>query len=281
MVADVQQEVPYSVAHVQIIPDTEEIEESDWRHHRTEGDVAAARAMAVQESFEKWHRYEYENTMLPLPLTNDLEPSQVAGSALAKVLPYSPFSSVVQASNLCNEALRDPATAASSQTVADSSTLCEQTADYSQNTLEERLVQVHHLSDPPLLDPDLTSMSLYQLERELWVAIDGYLKSTRKPVSPILLGLLPGGQKWPKGFLLERIAKFVREQTKYDHKYVQVSPQYPANRRQKRLSYSAAALLEDAESTRPLRRQLLSIPSTKDRLAYVLQQFSPYYGAFE
>lgn len=277
MVADVQQEVPYSVAHVQIIPDTEEIEESDWRHHLTEGDVAAARALAVQESFERWHRYEYENTMLPLPLTNDLEPDQVVGSALAKVLPYSPFSSVVQASNLCHEDLKDPATTAT----VDSSTLFNQSADYEEDTLEERLVQIHQLSDPPLLDPDLTSMSMEELERELWVALDGYLKSTRKPVSPILLGLLPDNQKWPKGFLLERIAKFVREQTKYDHKYVQVSPEYPALRRQKRLSYSAAALLEDAESAKPLRRQLLSIPSTKDRLAYVLQQFSPYYGAFE
>ena len=272
-----QQEVPYSIAHVQIIPDTEEIEESNWRKQLTEGEVAEARAMAVQESFERWHRYEYENTMLPLPLTNDLEPSQVVGSALAKVLPYSPFSSVVQVSKLCNEHLKDPS--ASSETA--SSKRREQSSDYAQNTLEERLVQVHQLSDPPFLDPDLTAMSMEELERELWVALDGFLKTTRKPLSPILLGLLPVDQKWPKGFLLERIAKFVREQTKYDHKYVRVSPEYPALRRQKRLSYSAAALLEDAESTKPLRRQLLSIPSTKDRLAFVLQQFSPDYGAFE
>lgn len=145
VVDEVQQEVPYSIAHVQIIPDTEEIEESDWRQHRTEDDVAAARALAVQESFERWHRYEHENTVLPLPMDADLEPEQVAGSALAKVLPYSPFSSVVQVPKLRSEALRDPATFDTSilkQNKVITHRLSQNlSVASSQCTLEERLVQ--------------------------------------------------------------------------------------------------------------------------------------------
>ena len=149
---EVQQEVPYSVAHVQIIPDTEEIEESDWRQHLTEGDVAAARALAVQESFERWHRYEHENTVLPLPMDADLEPDQVFGSALAKVLPYSPFSSVVKVPQLRNEALQDP-TSFDTSVLKQNKVLTEKrnrhlnTAD-SQCTLEERLVQGNILYVP-------------------------------------------------------------------------------------------------------------------------------------
>ena len=269
VVSEVQQEIPYSVANVQIIPDTEEIDDSNWRLLRTEGDVAPARALAVQESLERWHRYEYENTVLPLPMTNDLEPTDIVGSALARVLPYSAFSPIVQVSKLRSETLPQPPQPKDLPTTEES-----------QSTLEERLVQGHILSDP-YLDPELTALSTDELERRLWLALNDFLKSTRTPVSPVLLGLLPVGQRWPRGFLLERIAKFVQNQTKLEHKYVRVSAEYPALRRQKRLSYSAAALLEEPSTVTAWRRQLLAIPSTKDRLAFVLQQFNTEYGAFQ
>lgn len=280
MVANAQQEVPYSVADVQIIPDTEEIEESDWRQHRTEEDVFAARALAVQESFERWHRYEYENTVLPLPMEADLDPHEVMGSALAKVLPYSPFSSVVQVAKLRGESLKDP-TITSKQANREKKRPSKSDFD-NQTTLEERLVQGHILTEP-CLDPALEALSIDELEVQLWLALNDFLKNTRTPVSPILLGLLPVGRKWPRDFLLERIADAVQEQTQLDHKYVRVSPDYPALRRQKRLSYSAAALLENPQSTNvsAWRRQLLTIPSTKDRLAFVLQRFQTEYGAFQ
>ena len=283
---EVQQEVPYSVAHVQIIPDTEEIEESDWRQHRTERDVAAARALAVQESFERWHRYEHENTVLPLPMDTEfgLGPDQVVGSALAKVLPYSPFSSVVQVPNLRNEALKDPTTIEDS-ILKQNKVITERrhnnlNADDSLCTLEERLVQGNILQDP-WLDPGLMKLSMDDLEHKLWLALNDFLKETRTPVSPILLGLMPLQHKWPRNFLLERIAETIEKQTKLDHKYVRVSAEYPALRRQKRLSYSAAALLEDLETVTPWRHQLLAIPSTKDRLVFVLQRFLAENGAFQ
>jgi hypothetical protein len=97
----------------------------------------------------------------------------------------------------------------------------------------------------------------------------------------MLLGLLPPHQSWPANFVLERIADAVEEQTELDHKYVRVSKDYPALRRQKRLSYSAAALLEDPESVTAWRRQLLAVPSTKDRMALVLQRLQAQFGAFQ
>jgi hypothetical protein len=274
-VTKVQQAIPYSIANVQIVPDTEEIEESAWRQLRTEGDVAAARALAVQESFERWHRYEHENTMLPLPMDSDLDPNEVIGSALAKVLPYSPFSSVVQVATLRKESLSPP----SSKSVDpewDTLTV----ADGAQNTLEERLVQGNILREP-LLDPTLRALSMDELERRLWLALNDFLKTTRTPVSPMLLGLLPPRQSWPATFVLERIADAVEEQTELDHKYVRVSKDYPALRRQKRLSYSAAALLEDPEGVTAWRRQLLAVPSTRDRMAFVLQRLQAQFGAFQ
>ena len=134
----------------------------------------------------------------------------------------------------------------------------------------------------PCLDPRLSSLSIDELEERLWLALNDFLKGTRTPVSPILLGLLPVDRTWPEDFLLERIATVVEKQTQLDHKYVRVSADYPALRRQKRLSYSAAALLERPQhKVNAWREQLLAIPSAKDRLAFVLQRFETEYGAFQ
>jgi hypothetical protein len=46
------------------------------------------------ESFQRWHR-AIRKYMLPLPLQGDAGQNQIVGSALAKVLPYAPYSSVV------------------------------------------------------------------------------------------------------------------------------------------------------------------------------------------
>jgi hypothetical protein len=47
-------------------------------------------------------------------------------------------------------------------------------------------------------------------------------------------------------FVLHRIANAIQKQTQLHHKYVAVDESYPALRRQKRLSYAAAHVLENA-----------------------------------
>lgn len=261
VVTQVQQELPYSMAHVQLLPDTEEVEESDWIMTRTEGDVVTARALALAESFQRWHRYEFENTMLPLPLQSDLQPNQIVGSALAKVLPYAPYSSVVDVERLARETINmDPmalSPPSSDQIKTDGSP---------KNTLEYRLIQGRILNQPPPLGR-LEELTCDQLEIRIWLALNDFLQHTRTPVSPVLFGLLPWKNDWPISFVLKRIGDSIAQQTEKDHKYVRVSPIYPAARRQKRLSYAVAALLEDLDTVNDFRQELLEIPSTRMRLA--------------
>jgi len=309
IVTDIVQELPYAKAHVQLLPDIEEVEDSDWKDTRHEHEIAPARALAVAESLVRWHRYEYENTMLPLPLQSDLPAHQVIGSALAKVLPYAPYSSVIHVETLAHESLEtaqwgpterrrqqqqkhQPHDYVSSES---NSSLSYNNMTSTESTLEHCLEQQgilrgYNSSLPSLVHHSLRELSLDQLEIRLWLALNDFLKQTRTPVSPILLGLLPhlAAEKeqnepasaslfaWPADFVLEKIAQAIDEQTVLDHKYVRVSPFYPALRRQKRLSYSAAALLEQAllaegEMVTPFRLQLLEISSVHQRLAYVLQ----------
>lgn len=268
VVKDVQQELPYSMAHVQLLPDTEEVEGSDWVAHRSEADVTKARAYALQESFERWHCYEYDNAKLPLPLESDLSMTDVAGSPLAKVLPYAPFSSVVRVDQMLDEPLL-PASPADSM-------ITPRQWEYSQNTLEHRLLQGGILQQSTEA-PFLQDVSTDQLEIRVWLALNEFLKETRTPVSPVLFGLLPS-IKWPRGFILERIGDFIAKQKDLDQRYVRVTASYPAQRRQKRLSYAVAALLEDSETVNHFRHELLEIPSTRERLALILRKLENQVG---
>jgi len=294
-VTDVVQELPYSVCHAQLIPDTEEVDDSpspptagsdhhqqqDWVSGRTEGDVSPARALAIAESFGRWHRYEYEHTLLPLPLRRELKVDEVVGSAMAKVLPYAPYSSVVKAEQvLAQESIGMPPIA-SPPTAASASKRDRSMPDYAQNTLEYRLLRGNILHQPGITDPALLELSCDELEVRVWLALDEYLKKTKKAVSPVLLGFLPQGVKWPQGFLLEKIADAIGEQTELASKFVRLSRDYPSGRRHKRLSYSVAALLEDVDSVNTFRQELLAIPSTKSRMAYVLQLLEDEWGAFQ
>ena len=274
VVTEVVQTLPYGMANVQLIPDAEEVDpETTWIESQTELDVLEARALALADSFERWHQYEFENTMLPLPLRSDLKPDEIAGSALAQVLPYAPFSAVTKAATLYKESL--PAHETSTEAINGVR------IDKSVPTLEQRLLQGHVLQLPPEMNPSLLRMSCEDLEINLWLAINQYLKTSRTPVSPIILGLLPPNHEWPGTFVLERIGEAIGQQTQLEHKYVRVSKQYPAGRRQKRLSYCAAALLEELDTVSKFRQIIISLPSTKHRLAYALQLFQEKFDTFQ
>jgi hypothetical protein len=118
----------------------------------------------------------------------------------------------------------------------------------------------------------LEELSSDTLEIRLWLALNDFLQHTRTPVSPVLFGLLPWKNDWPVSFVLKRIGDSIAAQTEKDHKYVRVSPDYPAARRQKRLSYAVASLLEDLDTVNAFRQELLEIPSTRMRLAVLVQK---------
>ena len=269
----------------------------------TEQMVQPARASAVVESWQQWHPYEYEATPFPLPsaapfITTD----QVVGSALAKVLPYAPFDT----RHLPTEQLLKPPklTAVDNRPRQSSGTVAatrpEQfttTPPPPQKPLEVCLLEAGIFNDMVGVPDSLLTMPLGELEINLWLALNDYLVRSRTPVSPVLLGLLPVGQSWPSEFVLERIADAIQstgvasnssgsnssEPSKIEHKYRRVSPLYPSLRRQKRLAYCAAQLLERRRETdrkNELRQKLLQIPSTKLRLAYILWMFETEFGAW-
>jgi hypothetical protein len=276
------------VANVQLVPDVEEVDGSEsWIEVETESrHVGEARALAITESFARWHRYEYEQTVLPLPLQHDdLRADQVVGGALAKVLPYAPFSSVLNIQQLLGHdddnddgsATHGASTGASSMPAHQQSTVSEE-----RRTLEWRLLRDRVLRLPEEINASLLKLSADELEVGVWLALNDFLQQTKKPVSPILLGFLPHNVTWPASFVLEQVAANL-EQSPLQSKYVRLSPQYPAARRQKRLSYTVPALIEHhhVDSVHTLRRQLLAIPSTRVRLAYVLQLLQDEaWGAF-
>jgi Lon protease-like protein len=274
VVTDVVQELPYGIANVQLVPDREEIADSDWQTSHCEDEIASGRALAVQETFGRWHRYEFENTVLPLPLQTDLPTESVACSALSKVLPYACYSSVVNVEKLKREYL--PSVGAADQPGRDmQSSFSHSRSNHNHHTLEYKLLR------GGILDSYLMMHHIDEIEYRVWMALNSYLSRTRVPVSPVLLGLLPHGISWPEIFVLERIGDAIGEQTVLEHKYVRVSPDYPAQRRQKRLSYAAAAVLRDLDATEDFRRTLLQIPSTKERLVYVLQYLERDGSSFQ
>lgn len=267
VVTDVRQELPYAVAHVQLLPDLEEIEDpTDWVYNRTEAEVRPARALALQESFERWHRYEFENTMLSLPLQPELTTDVIVGSYLAKVLPFAAYSRVCNVERLRAETL--VAIPAQEDTLPRQETL-------------ERILFDHSVLHYPVVESKYLEMSSDELEYRIWIALNEFLKETKMPISPILLGLLPPLQEWPEDFVLEQNVQAILDQSNFDHKCVRVSPHYPAVRRQKRLSYAAAHLLERPTTVNLFRMFLLQIPSTHERLAFLLQHMETEWGAFQ
>lgn len=272
VVEQVVQDRPYSMAHVRFLPDAEEIDcDAAWID-REEGEVEAARALAVEESFLRWHRYEFENTLLPLPLQADLAADQVIGSALAKVLPLAPYSSIANVTRIASDGLQEFRPRPVPH--------MEPQLDRQGPTLEAQLLARGWLRHPAL-DAYFDGLSADDLEVRLWLALNDFLKNTRKAVPVVLLGFLPRSVEWPEGFCLEELATAIAEETQLDHKCVRLHPAYPALRRQKRLSYAAAALLEEAGTIHEFRQELLAIPSTRDRLAYLLLRLQDEWSTFQ
>jgi Lon protease-like protein len=281
VVMDIGQQVPYSIANVQLLPDIEEIDpDVEWMFNYNEREIKIARAMAIEESI-RFHDYEYDpEHKLPCPDTADLDLTDVLGSSIAKVLPYCPYSKV----------LAPPA-----PIIRDSAIFLDETEDISTDsspTLESQLLQCQILNEPPAHPESLTprkDLTTDELEYELWLAINDFLITSRTPVSPVLLGLVPHRVKWPAKFVLKTISKgFVNgfaELEGVEHGFVELPTSYPSYRRQRRLSYSAAYLLERTGFGTGLRQTLLETPSTQGRLRLVLERFdlmhSQKWGEFQ
>lgn len=306
VVTKVQQKLPYSIATAQILPDAEEIDPAvDFGSDFSEKDLALPRALAIQESV-RYHAYEYDRDhVLPIDDRPDIKVSDIMGKDIARVLPYCPFSknSDLPIPNYHPEL---PEESLKSDTTSNNDDL---------PSLEYRLL-CQGVYQTPLVDPEFSqrhNLSADELEYELWLAINNFLIQTRTPVSPVLLGLLPIHLDiWPNSipsipmstttwmasrnnknsteldintpsqpFALKQIVSDLASLDAVDHDFVQVSPEYPPHRRQRRLSYSAAHLLESNSdvANNELRPKLLAMPSTRQRLRMVLEKFDMWQEA--
>ena len=233
VVVDCVQELPYSIANVQVLPDFDEVP-------ALETEARPQRASAVLESF-RYHKYEYDvDFNLPLPDSKYLSVMDIWGPALADVLPFVPYSNTV-----------DP-----SQLGPIDCVLCEEQDEehalrpLDESSLESRLLKGNILRDPPSR-PELTrkrkSLSLDELEDHLWTALDDFCRASRYSLPLEVLCLIPPNREWPKPV---------------QH----LSANYPSERRQRRLSFAASAFLERTVVGADLRQAWLETPSTKARL---------------
>jgi hypothetical protein len=289
VVTTIEQRLPYSIVTGQMLPDAEEMDPHlEFHPNIREEDLTQVRAMAIEESV-RFHDYEYDvDHVLGVPDRPDLAVSDIMGSAIAKVLPYCPFSKTLKPPLPRLESsifppTNDDTAAATSSSSSPSDPL---------PSLEYRLL-CQGIFQMPLIDPEFTQrqdLTTDQLEYELWLAINNFLITTRMPVSPIFLGLLPPKKDWPASFVLNQLVSDLKCQLDkvngLDHDFVQVSADYPAHRRQRRLSFSAAHLLEtNGDVAQELRPLLLATPSTKQRLRMVLERLDQWqqnqWGAFQ
>lgn len=245
VVDQVVQHYPYSISHVQLLPDTEALPEG-----ADENFCKIARAAAVAESFQ-YHDYEYDHVMLPLPEEADFLPAEgIPATEISKVLPFAFYSS----------------DCSSLDSIEEKSPVESSSFHGGQPPLESALRGGAILSDPPFIPgPDSVnrrSMDLNTIETLLWLALDDFCQSTGFVLPEEILCLMP-----PDLDYLDM-----------DPPKQRLSAKYPALRRQQRLSYVAPAILENLEIGAGMRQAWLNTPSTKSRLAAVLERFELIVG---
>lgn len=234
-VTEVHQNLPYGIANVQLLPDLDDTQE---------------RTQLLQQA-QCWRSYEFEDTKFAS--------RELVGSVLAQVLPYA----AMDPTQIPTEAIMWPPT--------QQDTTVPKSTTNTNDTLEQQLLEKGILkrSDEP------SKASTDELELQLWWAINDYLLTSKTPVSPILLGLLPPNVEWEPDFVLKDIGQKLQS-SPYRHKYTPVCELYPKNLRQRRLSYHAAHLCKDQD-----RQELLAMGSTHMRLQTVLWKLETYNRSFQ
>jgi Lon protease-like protein len=332
---DIVQTLPYPIVNGQILPDLEEIDPSLDIADISEYELSLARAIAIQESV-RYHSYEYDphhsfddtttSSSSSFPYrswsfqeavsesrrmsTTDPTGGGISKAAIAKVLPFCPFSKSNEppepTTTIDDIVSMSPSSDVTGTQQHQSSAQGPKSSQESHHhdlfrpALEYELFHRGILTVPPA-DPefynsgrDYSDMSVDELEKHVWIVLNHFLITTKQPVSPVLLSLLPptmtkqqqqqqqqqqhdgtekSNEKWPTNFYLDKIAHDLGNLNTVDHDFVPVSANYPSYRRQRRLSFSAAYVLEEYYQDTEWKTLLLSIPSTKQRLRVVLEKF--------
>lgn len=253
VVEQAMQEFPYAVAHVQILPDVEQL--GELVQTNDENFAHLARGTAAKRALQYYHPYEFAKTKLPLPTDEFMAADAVAGVAMAKLLPFAEY----------NINMTLDVTGATDDT--DSTKNETTTIDgFSGRTplLEselERLLVFHGSSVETYADADADAEGL---EKLIWLALEELTRHTGFVLPKEIKRLLP-----PQMDYLD----FSERSTHLNESNSQpLSLQYPKTRRQARLSFTVPAIWEKPDQATAIRQGLLQIPSTTARLAAVLHE---------
>jgi len=239
------QNLPYSVADVQILPDFDQLPQTE-----REDTAKITRAQAIQELF-RYQAYEFDEVLLPLAKTKKyMAQTEVYGSWLVDLLPFAPYN--FDENNL-------PTSRYEYKVNQTSSTRINETKP----SLEAQLLENNVIRRPPsyykTATPPKENLSNDELEQQLWNALEDYCGATGTKIHPDIACLLPPDRSLPA---------YATPNTK------QLSRDYPDYRRQRRFSFAASALLESiTPKDLQLRQVWLETPSTQERFFSVLQWF--------
>lgn len=315
VITDVKQRLPYGIANAQILPDAEEIDPGvDFGLELKEKDLSLPRALAIQESV-RYHDYEYDRDhVLPVDDRADLGVTDITGSDIAKVLPYCPFSKTLDPPAPSYEPVL-PFNASSKDNTNNDEPL--PSLEY---RLLCRGVYQTPLSDPDFPQRQSLStdeleyelwlainnfliltrtpvspvlLGLLPIHLDIWPTSIPTIPTMSKDSSSSLASNNSSTAVFTdqatttttttvpaKPFALKQIVSGLASLDSVEHDFVQVAPEYPPHRRQRRLSYSAAHLLEsDFRVANDLRPKLLAAPTTHQRLRMVLETFDQWQEA--
>lgn len=260
VVDEVVETIPYAVANVQILLDEENQYWTKNAYSVNEETVKHLRGKVVSSSFY-YHDYEFDKPKLPISdnpqveagSENYLSKDDVPWIGISKLLPFAHYSSDDVSLTVANEKRADAEQACLN--------LSEDAGGFL--PLEQRLQDGGLLWRPtPVMSnsniirrpQDLSNCDT--LETLLWLALDDFCKFARFKMPEEVACLRP-----PEMDYLD----ITPETT--------LSDQYPKLRRQRRLSYLAPALIENLDAGKDMRQIWLNTPSTKARLAGVLERF--------
>jgi ATP-dependent protease La (LON) substrate-binding domain len=273
VVDQVVQSFPHAVAHVQILPDTTKTNNDN--NNTTRRRHCRRRAAAVVESF-RYHNYECDPKPLSLPRdVQYMAPQDILGVEIARYLPFAtvaPDDSMLpatpSASSSSDNDEKDDTVRANNNSIMMAGGQ-QQQQQQQQPALEELLQRDLILRNPPPLTgiKSQSHQSTDALETLIWLALQDYCRATRSVLPEQVACLRPPDMDQ---------SCLVFSKSKHRGTSYYLSEKYPKTRRQWRLSYHAAALLENnkvVEHGFELRQMLLNTPSTQARLAAVLERF--------
>jgi type II secretory pathway pseudopilin PulG len=291
VVDHVLQSFPHGLAHVQILPDTDHYNNEDEIMTNDENLAKVARAALVREAFQC---YDYECHRLVLPLPKDDEymaTDAVFGIEIARQLPFCSFSPTDDSLRLLDERQNykdDATTRAGSKEggKSDNKNATIKTGGGGGGPRLEDLLQADLILRNPVPLPGVihrfeSNTTADALEKLLWLALEDLCRNYKFQLPPEIMCLLPPEmnhldfkkQQKPDGAGVQQQQQ--QQQHPVQQQQLKLSAKYPVRRRQQRLSYAVPALMERTNidgSSISTRQMLLNTPSTRARLAVVLER---------